>query len=418
MKAFDKLGADVEARWRDVNYREDLFPTLAAELLRDADLPSAISAWDAASWALSEDELPRQRDLYAKFGDPPLTVYSASRFHIDIYFWFEGTTAIHQHGFCGAFQVLLGSSIHSWYEFTCREAINSFMQIGDLSLKVCELLQVGDVQDIKPGRQYIHSLFHLDHPSATIVVRTDRSSLDLPQFAYEKPCLAIDPFFEEPNTVKKLQLISALYRAGREDADEQVSVLLRSSDLQTSYAILGHVRRFLKSNHMSRVFDIDPGADRFGALVDTVAAKHPSAGFLKPLFARQEMLDEILDRRAYLTDPEHRFFLALLLNVDGRERIFDLVAKRYPGTDPLDKVLDWVFDLSQTRVMAMEKTNALGIADFGETDMFVLEDLLSGRSADESVEHFVTEKPGADPHHARKAIARLTNAHIFRPLLS
>jgi hypothetical protein len=53
-----------------------------------------------------------------------------------------------------------------------------------MSLKVCELLNVGDVQEIQAGRQYIHSLFHLDQPSATIVIRTEKSPLYLPQFAY------------------------------------------------------------------------------------------------------------------------------------------------------------------------------------------------------------------------------------------
>jgi len=84
--------------------------------------------------------LPRQRDLRASFADPPLTVFSGLRFHIDVYLWFEATTAIHQHGFCGAFQVLSGSSIHSWYTFESEKKINIFAETGHLGLKVCELL--------------------------------------------------------------------------------------------------------------------------------------------------------------------------------------------------------------------------------------------------------------------------------------
>ena len=184
IEAFNKLGDEIEGLWLETNYNEDDLPSIAADALKRADLPAKLSAWDVVEWSLSENNLPPQRDLHGRFGDPPITIYSGPRFHIDLYFWFEGTTAIHQHGFCGAFQVLLGSSIHSWYEFERKEKVNTFFEIGDIRLKVCEILEVGDVQEIWGGRRYIHSLFHLDRPSATIVVRTDRSPIDLPQFSY------------------------------------------------------------------------------------------------------------------------------------------------------------------------------------------------------------------------------------------
>src|SRR5437879_2959313 len=159
MELFQELGDEIESAWRGQNYNEELLPAMAADALKEADLPSKVSAWDVVEWSLTQTELPRQRDLHANFADPPITIYSGPRFHIDVYFWFEGTTAVHQHGFCGAFQVLMGSSIHSWYEFEPRVHVNTFAEIGDMSLKVCEILQVGAVQEIRAGRQYIHSLF-------------------------------------------------------------------------------------------------------------------------------------------------------------------------------------------------------------------------------------------------------------------
>ena len=194
IEVFDQLGRDIEDTWLRANYNEAELPLIAADALRRADIPSKITVWEVVERALSEYELPRQRDLKASFADPPLTIFSGLRFHVDLYFWFESTTAIHQHGFCGAFQVMHGSSIHSWYEFERERVINTFAETGKMSLKVCELLSVGDVQEIAAGRDYIHSLFHLESPSATIVVRTDRSPLHLPQFSYRKPDLAIDPF--------------------------------------------------------------------------------------------------------------------------------------------------------------------------------------------------------------------------------
>ena len=164
MEAFQQLGAEIESLWLAQNYSEEALPAIAADALKRADLPSKLSAWDVVDWSLKQTRLPPQHDVHGKFGDPPITIYAGSRFNIDLYFWFEGTTAIHQHGFCGAFQVLLGSSIHSWYEFDLREKVNTFFEIGDIRLKVCEILEVGDVQEIWGGRQYIHSLFHLDRP--------------------------------------------------------------------------------------------------------------------------------------------------------------------------------------------------------------------------------------------------------------
>src|ERR1051325_7448174 len=113
MQLFNQLGAEVEGIWRRKNYNEDEFPAIAADALKRADLPSKLSAWDVLDWSLEQTELPRQRDIHGNFGDPPITVFSAPRFYIDVYFWFKGTTATHQHGFCGAFQVMDGSSIHS-----------------------------------------------------------------------------------------------------------------------------------------------------------------------------------------------------------------------------------------------------------------------------------------------------------------
>jgi hypothetical protein len=103
--------------------------------LRAANLPAKVSAWDVIEWTMQETFLPEQRDLPGHFGDPPITLYNAPRFHIDVYFWLEGTTAIHQHSFCGAFQVLMGSSIHSRYEFERAEAVNTFTEIGNINLR-------------------------------------------------------------------------------------------------------------------------------------------------------------------------------------------------------------------------------------------------------------------------------------------
>ena len=423
MKLFQEVGKELEELWRAKDYDEAIFPAMAAEALKNADLPSKVTPWEVVEWTLQQNELPRQKDVQGRFGEPPITLFVAPRFHIDVYFWFEGTTSIHQHGFCGAFQVLEGSSIHSWYEFERRDAVNSFCELGEMSLKLCELLEVGAVQAIRPGRQYIHSLFHLDHPSVTIVVRTDKSPLYLPQYDYQKPSLAVDPFYEHESLIKKLQSVSALFRAQHPEADRLVSDLLDTADFHTTFLVLRNVRSMLGANHIDQVFNLTTPKDRFAKMLQSVSERHGTRGeALRGVFARMDRIDEILRRRSFVTNPEHRFFLALLLNVDGKENIFPLVKQRYADDDPVEKILDWVLELSETRVMAANSQNALGIENFGAFDLFVLENLLRDKSIDEMKAAMSNDYPAdqADGLIAAlpEKIERINSAVIFEPLFA
>jgi hypothetical protein len=423
MELFNKLGADTERLWRDKNYREELFPALAARALSDADLPRKISAWEVINWTLRETNLPEQRDLRGSFGDPPITVYNSPRFHIDVYFWLEGTTSIHQHGFCGAFQVMHGSSIHSNYNFERREAINVFTELGDIDLRHCELLSVGDTREILPGRDFIHSLFHLDQPSATIVVRTHRSPLYLPQFDYKKPFLAVDPFFEEPNTIKKLQSLSALLRAQHPQSDDLIAEMLESADFQTTFTILSHVKNHLGANQLNQFFNLSNPQDRFERFMEIVRRRHGTLADVFPkVFKHFEKLNEIIRRRSFVTNGEHRFFLALLLNIEGKERILSLIKNRFPEADPIEKILDWTDELANTKVFGTNLPNALGIGDFDDFDMFVLESLLKDLSDTETRAKLESEYGTKATDEVTRSLAakaeKLRQSVIFEPILS
>src|SRR4051812_12238674 len=112
---FEGLGRTVLDRWRREGYSLAKFPQVARASLDErppagqVDLPAVMRGF------LLNDEQPSQTD--SDFGEPELVVYSHRRFYIQLLFWMEGTTAIHQHGFSGAFHVLHGSSIHARYAF-------------------------------------------------------------------------------------------------------------------------------------------------------------------------------------------------------------------------------------------------------------------------------------------------------------
>src|SRR5262249_8328588 len=196
MQFFEDLGALVERRWRGENYDENAFPAVAAEALAETAPSEHLDPWDVIRWVHQSNALPAQQDLPASFGDPPITLYAGPRFHIDIYFWLDGTTNIHQHGFCGAFQVALGSSLHSSYSFDQDREISAHFSVGRIALEHVELLKKGDIRRILPGREFIHSLFHLERPSATVTIRT-YSTPGGPQYKYLKPYFAVDPFFTD-----------------------------------------------------------------------------------------------------------------------------------------------------------------------------------------------------------------------------
>src|SRR5712692_5344078 len=140
MKLFAELGALIEGRWRSKNYQEELFPGIAAQALSESNLPERTDPWQIIRWVHTTPNLPEQMDLNAVFGDPPITLYVGSRFYIDAYYWLDGTTSIHQHCFYGAFQLLLGNSVHSTYRFENQQEISARFLVGDILFDDVSLL--------------------------------------------------------------------------------------------------------------------------------------------------------------------------------------------------------------------------------------------------------------------------------------
>jgi hypothetical protein len=49
--------------------------------------------------------------------------------------------------------------------------------------------------------------------------------------------------------------------------------------------------------------------------------------------------------RYHIENPEHRFFLALLMNVQNRSDIHALITKRFPDHSPIEMILGWAEEL-------------------------------------------------------------------------
>jgi hypothetical protein len=174
---------------------------------------------------------------------------------------------------------------------------------------------------------------------------------------------------------------------------------------------------------MDTLFGLSTGKDRFKAILARCKNTHGGlTDFVLPVLEEQERQMSIIQRRGTITSDAHRFFLALLLNVPNRVKILQLVKQRYPDQDPVETILDWVEELARTRVLGSKETNALGMAEFDDSYVFVLECLLQGLGEEEIRQRATSQYP---PDNAAELIIRvpalveaLKASPLFKSLLA
>ncbi len=331
---FADLGRSVLGEWKRANFSLPDFPEIARAAM-DARPPcDHVDLGEVIHDFLLDEDQPLQSA--SGFGQPELVVYDHPRFYIQLLFWLDGTTDIHQHEFSGAFHVLEGSSLHSRFAFEKARSITAHFRVGDLILKETRLLESGSTVPIVSGPGCIHALFHLDTPSVTAVVRTRSDPGTGPQFTYLQPHVALDPVQDDVLTMRRKQLLDTLERVADPDYVGLVVTMVEDLDLERGFFIL--------QNGMSHLQNLGAWQDVWKVF----AAKH---GSITRKLART--LDEIIRRdvivemRGTVEEVDHRFFLALLLNIPDRASIVKLVSQRFPG-DPTDTILRWAGELGDT----------------------------------------------------------------------
>ena len=330
---FTKLGESVYSQWRKVNFDLSQFPEIARKALQKSNPSKNVDLQQLIREFLIQDEQPFQSS--SGFGQPELILFDTPKFYIQALFWLDGTTDIHQHEFSGAFHVMEGSSIHSTYAFEHVKPITAHFRLGDLKLRDVTLLKTGSTVPIISGKTCIHSLFHLETPSVTIVVRTHSDPGTGPQFTYLPPHVALDPVQQDALTTRRKQLLDVLEHTGADDYAKLVMEMVRELDLERGFFILqnclGHLRNLGEWERVWTRF-----SRKHGAVV------HPI----------RETLDEIIRRdaltamRATIEDVDHRFFLALLLNLERRKDILRLIESRHQE-GARATILRWASELIQ-----------------------------------------------------------------------
>jgi hypothetical protein len=191
VSALALIGEEIERRWASRAHRHSFFPNLAADCLHEAAYHRTFDEEEIIAWVNRAKTLPQQLDPRGVFGQPPLTVWRTDRFVIDLYFWVDTETSIHDHSFSGAFTNLTGHSLNCSYRFERAAQHGEGLSTGSLSLDDADFVRPGDVRPIVAGSKFIHRVWHLDCPTVTLVARTTQRPLNLRQYTYYPEGLAV-----------------------------------------------------------------------------------------------------------------------------------------------------------------------------------------------------------------------------------
>lgn len=240
---FQTLGQTMADRLGDQPEPDSVFAAIATDVLRGVPAP-AVDVLAMADWAAQQRPLPRQVNFKGGFGQPPLVVFVAPGFYLEVLFWFPSRTGIHGHGFTGAFRVLNGCSVQVEYRFLEESAPEEGLRLGKLVPQGIEMIAPGKICSILGRDDFIHCVAHLGNPSLTLVART-YGSKDLRQFAFHRCGFALRAKYQQQTVERQAAVLAAVFKARPEAFLERVVAYLAASDRATFYSVLSELKSLL-----------------------------------------------------------------------------------------------------------------------------------------------------------------------------
>ncbi|NBV21402.1 MAG: hypothetical protein EBS05_05700 [Proteobacteria bacterium] len=241
---------------------DTVFAQIATEVLSEVPAPS-IDVLAMADWAAQQHPLPQQVNFKSGFGQPPLVVFVAPGFYIEVLFWFPSRTGIHGHGFTGAFRVLSGCSVQVEYRFLEESAPMEGLRLGKLVPQGIEMIAPGKICSILGRDDFIHCVAHLGNPSLTLVART-YGSKDLRQFAFRRCGFAVRAKYQKQTVERQAAVLAAVYKARPAVFLERLMAYLGTADLATFYLVLGELESLLTLSVFTKLV-LPAVRERFGA---------------------------------------------------------------------------------------------------------------------------------------------------------
>jgi hypothetical protein len=333
---FDRLGREVSDGWTRRGRGFDSLAEVSEEALLKVDLPAGLDAALILEMAARSSDLPAQSHASDPFGQPPLVLHREADFFVLALTWMDGTTAIHEHGFAGAFMILEGMSLHVVHDFMMSSSFaDGRLAVGQLETRQPEVLRKGMARRIDAGGDFIHALFHLEQPTVTVVVRNTTCGLRRPQYSYRPPGLAWDGLFFDKTWTKRIQSVDTLKRLRPEAAWSLTRELVSEATIWEAYMLLDH---WCLQNGWD-----DRAAELAERLASRVSDLRP---VLAPGLAYDAGVRRILVRRGLLKELHQRLLLALLANLPQAAAVVAVMRELFPGKPPAPLLLDWVEELS------------------------------------------------------------------------
>jgi hypothetical protein len=399
---FQSLGERIERQWLARSYDEEAFSALAQEAFEQDPPAGQVEVSGIVDWVFSRAHAFRQPHNEHLFGEPPVLLFQAPRFYIEALFWFSGTTAIHEHAFSGVFSLLSGASVHSHWRFVPGRTINSRMICGRLERVSTEVLRPGIVRPIYAGDRLIHQLFHLDLPSVTIVIRTNRERRHFPQYSYLPPGLALDTDDGDELRTRQLILLNSMARGQIEGLEKYARTLIEDGDLEAVFYLFSTlVRRKVDRGLLQDLYRI--ARERHGEVVN----------LFKQVCEAERRIRIVTTLRSKIHDPEARFLLALLMLMPDRDAILETIQLQLPDVEPLAAIETWLAGMSGKETIGFE---------FNDVNRVIFRGLVEGADTEGLLRRLQAEFPEEAVHAHRDRLLdhakTLVRSDLFFPLLS
>ena len=332
IQQLESLMESVEVAWQRHGRAPEAFGAIAATALEHAQLHTSLTFTSLIDALARRCDYPEQQDTHAVFGEPPVTLLCGDGFHLDVYFWLEPSTSIHNHIFSGAFTVLEGQSLHVVYDFDVRASFDEeTILIGAGEVREVELLQRGAVRKITRGSALTHQVVHLSRPTVSLVLRTSRPSKKLKSYTFLMPSLGSSgPDRLSAGARRQLAVARMLCRLPDEALEAKLAVMLTHAQrpLQRLWLLR---TAFFETRDRSLVQRLVGGLDA------------PWGAALLDAFSQAE---EDPTRWTRWRASEHRLFTALASATRDRAVIEAVIEQFDPSRPAKESVLAWVRSLS------------------------------------------------------------------------
>ena len=320
MDYFRRLGAALEDAWRDADRDEERFPDVAAAVLDEAP-PRDHFDREAFLRAAVDPHAPglQQFAPTGAFGQPGITAFHGDGFIIDVYYWVDSLSAIHNHPFCGVFTVLHGWSVHAVYRTSVAVRAGAQGKLVDSTLAELSIVEEGEVHRFSLRRQpLVHALIHIPVPSISMVIRTARTE---GYVRYLPPSVAIPMAGPDEPAARRLALLESMRYADDPSHADLLEATLCHADFETAVRLLS---------------DMWPGSstDDRARWLEAIAPQHGDRiDAIQRALTRSLRIEEAFTYRSRYRDPNHRLCATALAYAESRRHVLELLAAR-PG-DPI-----------------------------------------------------------------------------------